>query len=205
LAAIELAETKTATLKNLDKHLSNLSEALNMYYLDREELSRSGRSTPWFSVSLPATLIILFVLSFLPGMPKGGIAGHEFGTSAMVMPLRGPLSRPVYLKAGETLRIHYGAIARAGSLSLNVHYGRDFMSMITAEAQTPALALTVSQSGTTTFTARRTGYYFFWSSIRATGGYRRECQQPLTAFWYAARGNPTDCSTYNISYHLSWI
>lgn len=175
-----------------------------MYYLDREALTRSSKAGRSLVFSVPALLLLFFVLSLAPGMTKGKVVGHEFGTAAMVAPLRLPLIRPVYLKAGETLRFEYSATIRSGQIVVTSRFGRNLMAMVSADPEEPALSLSVTQSGATRFTATRTGYYLFWPTVRATGGYRRDCREPYTAFWRALINEITDCATYNVRYSIRW-
>jgi hypothetical protein len=175
-----------------------------MYYIDRESLTKN--SNAGFSLGLAALLAVflLLVFSHAPGMTKGKVVGHEFGTAAMIGPLRVPLVRPVYLKAGESLRFEYTATVRSGHLVLNSYFGRNIMEALTADPDAPALSLGVTQDGATRFTAPRSGYYLFWPTIRATGGYRRDCREPYKAFWRALVHEATDCATYNVSYSIRW-
>ena len=175
-----------------------------MYYLDREALTKSSSTTALLGLSLPAVLLVLFVLSLTPGMTKGTVSGYELGTSAMFGPLRLPLTRPVHLVAGETLHFEYSASVHSGHIVLNSRFGRNVMDALTADPGNPVLSLAATQTGTSTFTAGKTGYYFFWPTIRPTGGFRRDCREPYMAFWRAFRREPTDCSTYNLSYSIRW-
>ncbi|WP_284178612.1 hypothetical protein [Rhabdaerophilum sp. SD176] len=175
-----------------------------MYYLDREALTRNSTAGRSLGLSVPALLLLFFVLSLAPGMTKGTVIGHEFGTAAMIGPLRLPLIRPVYLKAGETLRFEYSATIRSGHIIVTSRFGRNLLDVLTADPDDPALSVSATQSGSTRFTAARTGYYLFWPTIRETGGYRRDCREPYTAFWRALINEKTDCATYNVSYSIRW-
>lgn len=176
-----------------------------MFYSDAKESYSTPSGSSLLAAPLAIFVLVLLIGSFLPGMPKGAVFAHEWGTHGVPMPLRLPLIRPVLLKRGETLEIEYSAKVRTGRLAVKVAFSEDVLTLLLARADERALSLSQSGSGAVRYTALKTGYYLFSPTVEPPSNYVGGCHDILGDFWAATRAEPSPCPSYNVSYRLSYF
>ena len=174
-----------------------------MLYVEKDEGYESA-SIGILGMTVVAVLIAL-AGSFLPGLPRGAAFGHEFGLAGMPMPLRLPLTRPVYLSRGESFEVDYHAIVRLGRLSVKVTYAESPFGLVIKPAQETILSVSNSASGVVRYTALRDGYYLFVPSTDVISSISQQCEDKLLEFWRAVRAENSACPKFNISYRMTYF
>lgn len=174
-----------------------------MLYVEKDEQYEFA-SIGVFGMTLVAVLIAI-AGSFLPGLPRGAAFGHEFGLSGMPMPLRLPLTRPVYLYRGESFEIDYHAIVRLGRLSVKVISAESPLGLVIKPTQETVLSVSNSASGTVRYNILRDGYYLFLPSTDVISSISQQCEDRLFEFWRAMRAENSACPKFNISYRMTYF
>lgn len=171
-----------------------------MLYLSKKndyELSTGGT----FSLVVLVPLLMLG-LSFLPGLPKGLVVAHEWGTQESSVPLRLPLARPLYLARGDAISIHYAVVLRSGRFVVRMAHAETLPGLFFAKADAQVLSVSMSGAGAARFTAPRDGYYLI-SPMPEIAGPPRQCPDDLMTLLKAAVAATAPCATYNTSYRLT--
>lgn len=152
--------------------------------------------------NLLLVILAALAITYMPGLPKGGALGHEFGAENVRFPVHLPLQRPIYLARGESVLLHYGVAVRAGAVRLNVRAEANLFSLIFDPKHASLATFTQDGKGSLRYTAVENGYYWFSISPNATKETSHVCTDMVQDLTDALMAAKSDCPVYNSSYYL---